>query len=224
MYLTHKTASINPVDIAAQIRDQIPELDVITTISTKYYTRIEEINQILALAEDTAIQNILIVSGAKKGPVDSVMVLRQANRTKLNLCCVYNPYLSDEQLNTEQQRLQNKMSNPSLSGVFLQIGTDTARLENGIQYIRTIQPAAHIGTSLLFPTRECLEHLKQRPWGDVQFENRYLNDLSYALTKTGAIYRAALQLRLEMLIQLLPLNEKNLEEFLIWKNGQNLYN
>jgi hypothetical protein len=197
---------------------RLPNLDIITTISTKYYSELSQINLLFEEAIDKGIDKLLIVSGATKGPIDSVQVFNNTQSPIIELYCVFNPFLEREALFEEKLRLKQKLVNQLIKGVFIQIGTNTQKMKFGVEYIRELSPKMPISASLLFPDEEFLERMKRKPWKDVFFEEEYLNNIHYAKEKTKEISSFCFTVGISHLIQLLPFNEKNIESFLRWQN------
>lgn len=90
---------------------------------------------------------LIISGGGPKKKVNTVSLLEAIRRSALPpplpIYVAFNPYLPfPEDLETEKQRLVAKLSSGLVSGVYLQMGTDLARLRAGLECLREAARAA----------------------------------------------------------------------------------
>lgn len=148
--------------------------------------------------------SVLVVSGGgQKKRYDSVAAVQQLARRHqappLPLHVAFNPYLPGEQQSQERERLRQKLATKKVAGVYLQIGTDLARLEQALQYASGLidelygaargaqRPVLH--GSVLLPSARLLAQMKFRPWTGVFLSEEYLSSVEAADSITRQLLR-----------------------------------
>lgn len=223
--LTNKSKDDNLLEYVSILRQELPNLDICVHYSIKFnYQRspphslarlttfletLETYNQ----KEKSAQCSVLLVSGSgKRKGLDSLSVLeklsapgRPAGARGVPICVAFNPYLPvPEDLEIEKNRLQSKlMAEPGrVAGVYLQMGTDIAALEAGLDFLeKTAAAVVAEGTpsnendtkkieiygSVFVPSKKLLAQMKFRPWNGVFLSENYLGSVEAAERITASL-------------------------------------
>eukprot|EP00873_Tetraselmis_striata_P020924 jgi/Tetstr1/441188/TSEL_029445.t1 len=132
-------------------------------------------------------RSILLVSGGGHKKTDSAgMLAAMAAHGGLpaGACaihCAYNPYFPDEgEQQAERHSLRAKLESRLCSGVWLQIGSDVARLERELLFVEQLQAEVGVNVqlhgSIFLPSKQLLAQQRFRPWRGVFLSQEYLND------------------------------------------------
>lgn len=138
--------------------------------------------------------DILLVSGGgKKRKLETVsalgMLASNVHKPATPISVAFNPYLPDPaQMEQERHRLRQKLLSGLVSSVYLQIGSDTDRLQQGLQYIQELvedvckdnRAKPGVLGSVLLPSRRLLAQMKFRPWNGVFLSDEYLSSVEAA--------------------------------------------
>ena len=105
------------------------------------------------------------MSGHPRADFDALAALDELDASGLGIeaYAVYNPFLTNEDLRAENDRLARKLASGMVSGVCLQMGTDLAAIAAGVSRIRTLQFDTAMLCSVPVPTDAMLRRLKAKP-------------------------------------------------------------
>lgn len=184
VYLTHTKPDFHSLESAILLSKNLPHLDIVITISTKYFSSIHQIESLIEKGKLYNLNHYLIVSGYPKPDLDSIAVLQNI-QSSTNFFCVYNPYETCQQI--ENQRLKQKLKNPHLVGVYLQIGIDPQKLEQAIAFIKKQNSELIIEGCLIKPTLLSRERLHKRPIHGIYLTEEYYTNQKYAEEVTNRI-------------------------------------
>lgn len=134
--------------------------------------------------------SVLLVTGSGKRKFDSLALLqalaassrRPPRPISTPIFVAFNPYLptSDGQRKQEYERLQAKLETGMVSGIYLQMGTDTDALEQGLAYCHEVLNTSTIEIkiygSVFIPNASFLARWKFRPWAGVFLSTDYTQD------------------------------------------------
>lgn len=196
--LTQKNTIINNVEVARQLRERIPDLDISITFSiiNNYAKNTEEIKlkflKLLEEAKKINVDKILIVSGSPRKLYSSTELLsdlKYIDTSPTKIYCVFNPFLTGPQGEDEYKRLMHKISTKKVFGIYIQLGDDLMKLKTGLRFLKAKAKGIEINGSILIPNQAMLNKLKFRPWNGVKFSQKYLNSLDFANKKTKEIER-----------------------------------
>lgn len=70
IYITHTKIDSNSIDFASTLKQNLPNLDIIITISAKYYQNIQETIEFIKKAQQKNLNRFLIVSGFPKNQME----------------------------------------------------------------------------------------------------------------------------------------------------------
>ena len=152
---------------------------------------------------------MLLVSGSgPKRPFNTLSALESlaaaspAVARDLPIYAAFNPYLSGDALKDEHTRLRAKLLTGRICGVYLQMGTDLAALEAGIDYRRGVldevgggggggggESSISVHGSVFVPTKKLLAQMRFRPWDGVFLSEEYLRDVPAAEAVTAQLLR-----------------------------------
>jgi 5,10-methylenetetrahydrofolate reductase len=214
--ITHKKTTLQNYEAAQKIHEQIPNLNITLHLSMKYLQGNSDneteknIMNYLKHIQSTKTNNILLISGTPKPQYDSIKSLKFINtiQPEIKIYVAYNPYFSDEKLEKENQRLKEKLKN-TVSGVYLQIGIDQKKLDDGVNYLRKMDSTIQLFGSLLIPNPEILRRFKQKPIQEIFLSEKYLNNLDFAQQKTDEIREIYKKNNITPLIENIPFTQIN---------------
>jgi hypothetical protein len=184
-----------------------------------HYTKKTDIfstfSDFVAQANAVGIKDFLVVSGGQKKKVDSLDLLTKiGGLSDINrFYCAYNPYLDNSELELENQRLIVKLDTGVVTGVYLQIGTDIAKLKSGLDFIYSLNPTIKVLGCLLIPNPSILNSLNFRPWKGVRLDKEYVLNYNFAEQKTTEIYQIYRDCGVIPLIEIMPFQTQNLFNF-----------
>ncbi|MEM1312302.1 MAG: hypothetical protein AAGF07_02465 [Patescibacteria group bacterium] len=219
--LPNKSNLLSNLELAKALLKQLPDLDITLNFAvSNHYKKSQNILQVFQQFEDIAktvsINRFLVVSGGQKKSVDSMYLLNKLAGTgseESSFYCAYNPFLSDEGLLLENQRLISKLNLNLIKGVYLQVGSDLAKLRSGLGFIRQIDSTIPVYGSLLIPNRLMLNRFKFRPWRGVYLSDEYLNNLDIAEKHTHQIRGIYNDFNVLELVVIMPFTATNLIDF-----------
>lgn len=168
----------------------------------------------LAKQHDLSLSILLVSgSGSSRRKLNTVTALEELRREPLRdrwsirFAIAFNPYLTSSQDRQEEfQRLGSKFeAMPSISAVYLQIGTDSTLFHRGIDHLETFKAASNgslrIYGSCLVPNRRLLSSMRFRPWRGVHLSEAYLSSVASADAVTGDMLRLYAQRRISPLVE-----------------------
>lgn len=134
------------------------------------------------------VRRCLLVSGSGERSFDSLACLRAMKLAKARsplIGVAFNPYHPDRAARErEQARLKLKLSTGRVDAVWLQIGSDTALLEEGLDFIKAVAAerdlALDLHGSVFLPSKRLLAQMKFRPWNGVFLSDEYLRSVERA--------------------------------------------
>uniref|UniRef100_A0A7S3QNC5 Methylenetetrahydrofolate reductase (NAD(P)H) n=1 Tax=Dunaliella tertiolecta TaxID=3047 RepID=A0A7S3QNC5_DUNTE len=154
------------------------------------------------LHQQASAHSLLLVSGGGKRlkQFEACQVLDQLHPKEptygrlplqLPIHCAFNPYLEGEAAAEERQRLQKKLQ-AGVAGVYLQIGTDTVKLAEGLDFLRNCTKGAdqlQLHGSVLLPTRKLLAQMTFRPWSGVVLSKKFFTSVETANSLIAQVMR-----------------------------------
>lgn len=189
---------------ASQIFHALPDAHISLHYSLKNnkYRGLELCTEnFIRFLEDSAaigVQEVLLVSGSSgnmKPFINAVTCLQQLRKLEYKLPAVahktlrvgvaFNPYLfSPIEVNSERERLLQKLSSGYPTAVYLQFGSDIDLLKDAIAFLNNeIRPrfsSVHIIGSIFLPSRQLLARMKLRPWKGLYLSPEFLGDVERA--------------------------------------------
>lgn len=151
-------------------------------------------------AKSVGVGSILLVTGPRGPRFDSTAMLAKLQRDycsegPIRLGVAFNACLpSKEERMTEQARLVKKLQTGIVQDVWLNCGSDSYLLEEGVIYIR--ETASKLGLksvsvfgSVLLPNEAQLQQMRERPWNGVHFSDEYLDSLEGMARVTTEVLR-----------------------------------
>jgi hypothetical protein len=177
------------------------------------------------------IKEVLVVngSGPKRQSIDTVSLLREcagntaseANQKHwfetlgVQLGVAYNPYFpTAQERQVENKRLHDKLSTAVVSSVWLQFGSNTELLREGLQELKRCCIAAkhadsatetapwcgvRVVGSVFVPSKQFLAQQKFRPW--LPLSQDYLSSIETATAMTQQILQVYKEFNVEILIE-----------------------
>jgi hypothetical protein len=126
---------------------------------------------------------VLLISGGQKRKLDSLKVLQSLKENNLShnkFYVAYNPYLSLQNQQIENFRLQQKLETGLVKGIYLQIGINKKSLLEGLKFIKNLNPNIEILGCLIEISKINLARLSYRKPNGVFLSNEFLNSLKLA--------------------------------------------
>jgi hypothetical protein len=203
--ITNKKYNTPIESIIQKIQTINPRLEIIPYYSLKYHqqsslqdTALTFIQQ-LKLYQDLGVKEVLLISGIPKPKYDTRQVLEILSKNYQSeqlpkLAVAYNPFLTDIDLETENNAIETKIQSGIISSVYLQIGIDLTKISESVQYLRQLQPNLDIYLSLMNPTPTRLAQFNYRPWKGVDLPQDYLQSIGNAIKINKSIYNLAKEL------------------------------
>jgi len=208
--ITNKKYNTSIESIIQKIQTINPRLEIVPYYSLKYHqqsslqdTALTFIQQ-LKLYQDLGVKEVLLISGVPKPKYDTRQVLEILSKNyqseKLpQLAVAYNPFLTELDLEIENNTIENKVTSGIISSFYLQIGIDLTKIKESIQYLRQLQPNLNIYLSLINPTPTRLAQFQYRPWKGVYLPQEYLQSVSNAIKINESIYNLAQELNVSII-------------------------
>jgi hypothetical protein len=204
--LPNKSKSISILDTINQIQSINPKLTIIPYYSLKFHqakTLDETAQEFLSLLEQLEslhIPETLLISGVPKPKYTTLDILSYIqNHYQDNyphIAIAYNPFLSGEELEQENQLLQDKIKTGLISSVYLQIGIDIPTIQKAVTFIQSLQADIVVYISLMNPTPLRLAQFKYRPWKGVMVSQEYLASSQRAQEINQNLYDLAKKLNI----------------------------
>jgi hypothetical protein len=231
IHLTDKNGLIDNLESGNLLSQAYPELTIFkTNYALKNHTSkvpekiLANMDGYILQAAKSQVDEILIISGHPRPKFDSLKALQRlakqintdpdfADLKNLKFGVSFNPYLPTPSLEEEKERLYQKLTTGLVSSIYLQIGTDTTKLQDGLKFIQANFPTTKIVGSLLIPNQQFLARFQFRPWKGVFLDQDYLENLHLAEQKTREILAIYELHKVEPLIQILPFNSQNILNF-----------
>ena len=204
--LPNKSKDISILDMINQIQQINPKLTIIPYYSLKFHQKktLDETSQeFLSLLKQLIplhIPKILLISGVPKSKYTTLDILSSIQShyqdTYPRIAIAYNPFLSDEELEQENNLLTNKIKTGLISSVYLQIGIDIPTIQKAVTFIQSLQSDITIYISLMNPTPLRLAQFKYRPWKGVMVSQEYLASSQRAQEINQSLYQLAKELNI----------------------------
>ncbi|KAM3567453.1 hypothetical protein VYU27_010401, partial [Nannochloropsis oceanica] len=109
-----------------------------------------------------------------------------------------------------------KIATGLVSSVWLQLGSDTAALRKGLDFVRIEtegrSPPIRVIGSVVIPSRKFLAMMKFRPWSGVRLSETYLSSVEEANKATKAILNVYKAYGVEPIVESAVKNEADLEQ------------
>ena len=217
--LANKVKNDNLLVSAKNIINVMPDADVCIHYSLKYNSQksVEQsfsyFNGFLTKAEEIGVKEVMIISGSgdKKAlnTVSCLQMLRDSDKhsTPIEFGVAFNPYFPDAKMRAmEVDRLHAKLSTGMVSTVYLQFGSDTNLLEEGLKEIQNAISSYEnsatlkkdslkkikVSGSVMIPSKVLLARMKFRPWNGVFLSELFLSEVPAAekiVLKILSIYK-----------------------------------
>lgn len=204
--LPNKSKDISIFNTINQIQSINPKLTIIPYYSLKFHqvkTLDKTAKEFLSLLEQLAslhIPEILLISGVPKSKYTTLDILSfiqpQYQDNYPRIAIAYNPFLSGEELEKENQLLQDKIKTGLITSVYLQIGIDSDAIQQAVEYIRLLQSNTNIYISLMNSSPIRLAQFKYRPWKGVLLSQEYLESSQKAQEINQDLYDLAKKLNI----------------------------
>lgn len=207
--LANKVKNDNLLESAKNIMKVMPSANVCAHYSLKYnsvksvdlsFTKFEKF---LSDAEAIGVSEVMVISGSgDKKALNTVTCLEMLSRSdshaarNIDIGIAYNPYFPDSKNKTlEIDRLASKLSTGMVQTIYLQFGSDTALLREGVQVIKNALAKHYkefegksrggcknikVVGSIMIPSKVLLARMKFRPWNGVFLSDLFLGDVSDA--------------------------------------------
>eukprot|EP00466_Bigelowiella_natans_P001412 jgi/Bigna1/89451/estExt_fgenesh1_pg.C_490112 len=148
------------------------------------------------------IRECLVVSGGgkkRKSDLSTLACLRMAQRRrsssarKINLGVAFNPYFPDvKDREKERKVLAAKLETGLVRSVWVQIGSDTEKLKEGLDFLFTKlegrdENEVKVYGSVFLPSPKLLNQMRFRPWNGVFLSDEYLESVEQAYQITDDI-------------------------------------
>lgn len=203
--LTNKTKNDNLIQSTELIAQALPHADMCIHYSLKWnynggqeqaFQQLQDFLQ--ALGQQKCKASVLLVSGGgKKKKLDTVQALSMLKGEQpVPIHVAFNPYFPlAAEAKLERERLQQKLASGLVSGVWLQTGSEVAKLQSGLEFLRGQAASRHLPIygSIFLPTKKLLAQMKYRPWNGVFLSDEYLSSVEAATRLTQellCIYKA----------------------------------
>jgi len=189
----------------AALRGELPSADLCVHYSLKHQRcrgdPAAAFERFCQEAVDAGAARVLLVTGPRGPPVDTVEVLeRLAGRhpapSRLRLGVAFNACLPSEAARVaECERLARKLRTGLVEDVWLNCGSEPALLAAGVSYARAAAeglglPVPAVFGSVLLPNPAQLQQMRERPWNGVHFSEEYLASLEGMGRVTGEVLEA----------------------------------
>jgi len=168
---------------------------------------------------------VLVVSGGKKGKLDAATCLEKMAESHIRMRQVgvaFNPYFPNEaELRAEFANLRRKLKTGQVGSIWLQFGTDVAKLDRGVKEIQKICAELNLSKadsprvfgSVFLPSAQHLARFRFRPWRGVFCSKEYLEDDKTAVEVTGQLLDAYSQLGVVPLVESALRSKREVELF-----------
>jgi hypothetical protein len=155
---------------------------------------------------------VLLVSGAGPKTLDAVACLEKlahkraggggSSSSSTALGVAFNPYFEDgAQAAVERERLQKKLATQQVKTVWLQFGSDTARLARSLEWLTGEMKVERIVGSLFLPNKQLIAQQRFRPWHGVFLSSDYLSGPERAEAITRDILALYARFGVEILVE-----------------------
>ncbi len=198
--LTDKASTLSVLESAGRLAREAPALPLSLHYSIMHHydgnarRAQENLQHFLAAAgQIETVSELLLLSGSARRSFDSITALETIADTSakeielpstVSLGVAYNPFLQDDALLEEKERLFRKLQTGLVSRIYFQLGDDIVALRSGLTYLQQQRPDLPISAALLIPTEENIKHLRDRGWKGVRFSADYLQDVDSAAKRT----------------------------------------
>lgn len=197
--ITNKTKDDNLLQSTAMIAQAIPHANVCVHYSLKWnynggqdqaFQHLQEFLQ--ALGQQKCMTSVLLVSGGgKKKRLDTVQALKRfKGEPPVPIHVAFNPYFPGAaDVKLERDRMEEKLASGWVSGIWLQTGSDLAKLESGLKFLKgqTASRDLTIYGSIFLPNKQLLAQMKYRPWNGVFLSDEYLSSVEAATKLTKGL-------------------------------------
>eukprot|EP01079_Euglenida_sp_SAG-EU17-18_P012089 gene12089-2204_t len=148
------------------------------------------------------VRDCLLISGSGSREFDTIACLRDLTvppDQRPSIGVAFNPYLPQEvDRERERSRLRDKVRTGRVGSVWIQIGSDTSLLQEGMAFIKdSCHPEGNksiqLYGSVFMPSKKLVAQMKFRPWNGVFLGEEYLSSVQCAITVTRnvlGIYKA----------------------------------
>lgn len=249
--LANKVKNDNLLASANNIINIMPDANVCVHYSLKYNTQ-KSVDQsfsyftgFLTKAEQMGVAEILIISGSgdKKAlnTVSCLQMLRESenHRTNVDIAVAFNPYFPDaKNRSVEVDRLSAKLATGMVSTIYLQFGSDTSLLKEGLAAInkaleiygssddsskrKNCKEIKVIG-SVMIPSKQLLARMKFRPWNGVYLSETFLGGVTAAEVIVLEMLNIYRDFGVEPLVETAFKNESEASHILAILSGDNYF-
>lgn len=179
---------------AEVLRDEMPNVNLCMHYSLKHQRGkgdpVECFAEFCRIAVSLGVARVLLVTGPRGPRSDTVYVLEQLARKRvdfsdLKLGVAFNACLPTEEARAlEKERLVRKLKTGLVTEVWLNCGDDVELLDAAISFARTTAVSLSLPSelqlfgSVLLPNPAQLQQMRERPWNGVHFGEDYLRSLA----------------------------------------------
>jgi hypothetical protein len=190
--LTNKRKDENMFDWVQLLRGKCPQIDVCPHFSIKNQYQRSEVATLRQFADFDAkmrklgVNNVLIVSGGgAKRKLDTIALLRACREPQNELGVAFNPYFPlAADMAEERRRLVLKLKTGKVKSVWLQFGSDVAKLEAGLSWLTSSEEMREFNVqiigSVFIPSNRLLSQMSFRPWNGVFLNEEFLSSVEAA--------------------------------------------
>jgi len=225
--LTNKYTQNNNIQCARVLANRFPEVDMCVTFSAQYqYKRQAGVTRSW-YAEwmhhmiDYQVDSVLLVSGSVRRRFDSIAALQVCDEydlfSQIDVGVVYNPFLDTAAQQQENQRCIQKLRYPKVKTVYMQIGMNTDKAQQGIDFLYKNRPHLTIIPGVIAPTPTFAHRFAFRPWKGVDIPHSFLqSDMQTQFDDTQQMRAWYAKHNLEIVVTQVPFEYKCFSK---WENG-----
>jgi len=207
-------------------------LDLCVHYSLKYNSErrgeetVEKFKAFLARCPTTVAHVLLVTGGAGGGgkprkAMNAVTCLEQLQKDNytipqhIKLGVAFNPYYPTH-MDEELARLEAKLRSGYVSTIWLNMGSDTDKLQAALKSITTMDVVVEKGVrlvgSVFIPSKALLNKFRFRMWSGLYLDELYMKDVEGAMSKTETILDIYEKHNVEPLIESAIRTEKDVQQ------------
>ncbi len=228
--LTNKNGMPDNIEVYNVLKDMLPGIEFVTYYSFKNHTNRDEetirynIESYIDRAKEAGIKKILLVSGYPKPKFDVLAGLEYLSTfpdNSIQLGVAFNPFLEGKELEAEKNRLEQKLAFSNVQDVYLQIGDNEKKFDDGIELIRSIRDEVRIFGTCMVPTNYTLTKFANRPWKGVMVSDMFTESQNQALEITQKMLGIMEMHKVVPLLSIDTITPNGLEVLEILTNNKN---
>jgi 5,10-methylenetetrahydrofolate reductase len=221
--LTDKNGMPNNLELISQLKKEFPKIQFVPYYSLKNHTNRDpqvirdNFEMYIETSKNQELEHILLVSGNPKPKFETLPSLNYINDREssesMKFGVAYNPFLSGDELQQENERLEKKLDFPMVNSVYLQIGFDEKKLQEAVTFIKKIRPKINIIASIFVPTPYTLSKFEFRPWKGVFLPEGFTTNYENSLKMCKKYLDFSTSLGLTPLFSINSLTNQTIEAF-----------